>query len=1048
MKQKAFLCLLLWIMAWGGAIAQTLSTVQGTVLDDQGNPVVGASVFVKGTNKGASTDAAGAFTLQNVKTGEPVVFAYIGLKTQEVPAAAVMNVKMRTEQIDEIIVTAFGTAKKSAFTGSATVMSAEKIERKQVTNVLAGLAGEVPGLSVSPSTSPGSTPSMIVRGRGSINADYDPLIILDGIPYNGAWNSINPADVENVTVLKDAASSALYGARGANGVILITTKKGKSGDAKVTFDARWGVNSRQMQDYDRITNPGQYYELHYKALYNSYINDGLTTAEAHQKANTILCANSDSGGLGYQVYAVPEGQYLIGTNGRLNPEATLGNRIYKNGNVYTQRPDDWTDETYQSGFRQEYNLSIAGGSDKAQVYSSFGYLNNEGIVESSQYERISSRLRATYQAKKWLYLSSNISFAHSITNSAYSDTGYVTGSAFTDAMNIAPIYPLYARDGDGNILYDKNGKVYDWGNALYSNYTRPVNTNNNSLNTLHLETDRTIGNNFTGDAFADITLPKGFKVTIKGGAMLRERRTKETLNPYYGYTSDGGKLTIGHYRTWTYNFQQLLTWSRTVCGHNLDLMAGHENYDYTYETLSAAKSGAVDYNGNTELNGYLKYPFKPTSDISRYNSEGYMFRAMWDYDDRFFAQASYRRDASSNFHPDNRWGNFWSLGGAWILSHEHWFRSKWINMLKIKASYGEVGNDSIGSYRYVDTYAISNVDGELSLGFSSKGNKDISWETVTNLNAGIEFELFDQRLNGSVEVYDKMTTDMLLWFTTPSSLGYSGYYKNIGDMRNLGLEVTLNTTPVRMKNFEWQVGLNFSYNNQKVTYLPDSNKTRTVEGHGGYQSGNYFIGEGLPLNVWYIPKSAGLSEDGRQMWYDVNGNPSTVYGENTKLYLIDGTQRVMGGFNTSLSFYGVDISAQFTFGIGGKRFDSEYAQLMTVPFGNSVGYALHKDVLKAWTPENTDTKVARWNYGDQYETVIADKWLINASYLNFQNFQVGYTLPRKWTRPIGLSRVRLYVTGENLYLWSHRKGYDPRRSAGYGAYSPMRTISGGINIQF
>ncbi len=1032
-----------------GGVAQNLSTVQGTVLDDQGNPVVGASVFVKGTNKGASTDATGAFTLQDVKVGEPVVFAYIGLKTREVPAAAVMNVTLRTELIDEIIVTAFGTAKKSAFTGSATVMNAETIERKQVTSVLAGLAGEVPGLQVTPSTSPNSTPSMLVRGRGSINAGSDPLIVLDGIPYDGSWNSINPADVENVTVLKDAASSALYGARGANGVILITTKKGKPGNAKITFDARWGVNSRGLEDYDRITNPGQYYELHYKALYNSYINDGMLPAEAHRKANTNLCGNSDVGGLGYQVYAVPEGEYLIGTNGRLNPNATLGNRIYKNGNVYTQLPDDWTDETYRNGFRQEYNLSIAGGSEKAQIYTSFGYLNNEGIVASSRYERISSRLRATYQAKKWLFLSGNISFAHSIANSAYSNSNYTTGSVFTDAMNIAPIYPLYVRDGDGHILRDKNGKVFDWGNGLYAYKTRPVNTNHNSLNSLLLETDRTIGNNFTGDAFADIILPKGFKVTVKGGAMLRERRAKTTSNPYYGYsaTTNGG-LTVGHYRTWTYNFQQLLTWSRSICGHNIELMAGHENYDYTYETLAASKTGAVDFKGNTELNGYLEYPDEPSSHTSRYNSEGYMFRAMWDYDERFFAQASYRRDASSRFHPDNRWGNFWSLGGAWILSREKWFDSKWINMLKIKASYGEVGNDDIGSYRYVDTYEISNVDGEVSLGFSAKGNRDISWETVSNLNAGVEFELFDQRLNGTVEVYNKKTTDMLLWFTTPTSLGYSGYYKNIGDMRNLGVEVTLDATPVRTKNIEWKVGLNFSYNDQKVVYLPDSNKTMTVEGHGGYQNGDCYIGEGLPLNTWYIAKSAGLSEDGRQMWYDQNGNPSTSYGENTKLYLIDPMQRMMGGFSTSLRFYGVDISAQFTYGIGGKYFDAEYAQLMTVPNGNLVGTAFHKDILKAWTPENTQTDVARWNYGDQYGTIIADKWLVDASYLNFQNFQVGYTLPRKWTRTIGIDRIRIYVAGENLWLWSQRKGYDPRYAAGYGTYSPMRTISGGINIQF
>lgn len=1055
------LSLLIFLGAVASAYSQAID-VKGVVYDDLGEPLIGATVMVKSTTKGTATDMDGQFHIADVPSGATIEVSYVGMKKVEVKAAPNLEIRMEpvSEVLDGIIVTAFGTAKKSSFTGSATVINSDRIEQKQVSNVMQSLMGEVAGLSMTPSTAPGSTSSMTIRGAGSINAGTEPLIVVDGMPYEGSWNGINPADVENVTVLKDAASSALYGARGANGVILVTTKKGSNGSARVTLDAKWGVNMRGNQIYDRITDPGQYYETHYLALYNGFLNSGYNAAAAHQKANETLTGPSANGGLGYNVYAVPEGEYLIGTNGKLNPHATLGNRIYQNGEYYTLLPDDWIEETYRHGLRQEYNLSVTGGSERAQVYGSFGYLSDEGIIENSNYERFSGKLRASLQVNSWMDFGANFGYTHSVNNYAYStgDDGqnYATGGVFNNSLNVGAIYPLYVRDGNGNIIYDKNGKVYDWGNGYYNTdgETRPPLINSNSLNSLYVDYYQTNANNMVADGYLNFTLPYGFKINIKGGTNVHERRTKTGYNPYYGWSAQTtGNLYLAHYRTTTFNFQQLLTWVKSYGDNNLNIMIGHENYNYKYSWLSGYKEHAADYENNQELNGFLSFGTSPAgSATTDYNTEGYMARAMWDYADRIFAQASFRRDASSRFHPSHRWGNFWSLGGAWILTRESWLSDiPWLNTLKIKASYGEVGNDNIGYYRYVDSYKINNVAGDMSLSLYAKGNPDISWEKLGNLNAGVEFEFLQSRLNGSFEVYNKSTRDMLLWVTAPNTLAYSGYYKNVGDMKNTGVELNLTGVLVRTKDINWSISMMFNYNQQKVTYLPNENKKLTVGEYSGFQSGNYFIGEGLPLYAFYIPKTAGIDSEGRQLYMatDANGNPTTTTNYSyADLHIIKNFQPMEGSFSTTFSAYGFDFTTQFMFGLGGKGFDQEYAMLMTVPAGGSTGYSFHKDVLNAWTATNTNTDVPRWSYGDQYTGVICDRYLISRDYLSLQNIMLGYTLPQKLTKRLFLEKVRIYVNADNIYLWTKRKGYDPRLSSGYGSYSPMRTISGGLNIQF
>jgi TonB-linked SusC/RagA family outer membrane protein len=1065
MRMKFYLTLLL-VMIMGEVMAQSGINVSGVVRDESGDPIIGASVLVKGTLNGMVTDIDGQFSLKNVDKSGVLVVSFVGYTTSEVKVAPKVNVvlKQDVEVLDEVIVTAFGTAKKSAFTGSATVMSSEKLETKQVSNVMQGLAGEVAGLQIDPSTSPGSTSSIVIRGKGSIYADSDPLIVVDGIPFDGGWNNINPADVESVTVTKGAAANALYGARGANGVVQITTKKGKSGKAVVSLDAKWGVNQRSTPDYDRITDPGQYYEMYYKALYNSYVNSGSSATDAYKKANANLFSSSSEGGLAYNVYSVPNGQNLIGINGKLNPNATLGNRIYRNGQVYTLYPDDWTDAAYQNGLRQEYNVSVSGGNDQGQLYSSFGYLSDEGIVASSDYERFSARLRGSYKLKPWLTFGANVGYTHSnmsqYDSSSDSDGTYVSGNVFGEVANMAPIYPLYVRDGDGNIVTDQNGKVYDYGDGIYNvldsdgnTITRPVSTSSNCINSRMMDFNKTSSNALNADAYADVTFLRDFKFTFKAGTTVLDSRNSTGANPYYGYSAkSGGILYKSSSRTTTLNLQQLLHWTRSFGNNNWSVLVGHENYTYKYEYLYAQKSGAVDYWGYQELSGYLSSPYIPSSSTTEYNTEGYISQVMYDYDNRYFAQASYRRDASSRFHPDNRWGNFWSAGLAWIISKEDWFKADWVNNLKLKASYGEQGNDRISDYAYADRYTISNVSDALALPLYSRGNKDISWETSREFNLGVEFDLFKSRLSGTVEFYNRLTTDMLLWYDVPYTLGYTGYYKNVGDLRNRGLEITLNGTAVRTKYIDWSLNLNATVNKQKVTYIPDSNKSMTVDGYSGFQQGNdYFIGEGLPLGTFYVPKYAGVNENGQGTWYytDANGNLSTTTNySNADLHVIKSEVPLYGGFGTTLKVYDFDLAAQFTYSIGGKGYDQEYALLMTNPISGDTGRALHKDMLGAWSEDNTGSSIPRWQYGDQYTGNISDRFLINNSYLNFQNVQVGYTLPKRTVASLGLTKLRVYFSADNIYLWSKRKGYDPRVSSGYGVYTPMRTISGGINIQF
>ena len=1065
MVRKIVLSLIAVFVFLAYATAQNRQ-ISGTVSDANGHPVAGATVIVDGTSLGTTTNTAGEYTLSAPVNGTLVV-TFVGFEPQQLPIAGKtrINVTMKedAQAIDDVIVVAFGTAKKEAFTGSAAVIKSDEIAKVQTSNVATALVGRVAGVQTSSTSGDlGKTPSIRVRGFGSINAGKEPLWIVDGMPYEGDLNNLNTNDIESMTVLKDAASNALYGARGANGVIMVTTKKAKSGDAVVTIDAKWGVNSKALEEYDVITSPAQYYETHFKALYGYYAQTN-PAAKAYALASSGLTSNG-TGGLGYNVYTVPEGQALIGTNGKLNPNATLGRKIIYNGQEYWLTPDDWIDEAYQSAFRQEYNVNISGATERSSFYASLGYLDNTGIIKSSALERYTARLKADYQAKKWLKVGGNMSYAHFSSSNGNSNEGSDSSTAniFAFSSQMPPIYPVYIRDGSGRIMVDDNGyQMYDYGDKGNAGLTRPLLPGANGLQTSWLNKKKAEGNAFSGSGFVDISLYKGLKLTVNGSTNIDETRTTYLNNQYYGqFAEAGGTISKYHTRDIAYNLQQILNYNETFGKHNVGLMVGHEYYQKKYYYLSGTKSKLFSYD-NEELGGAVVDGAGAHSYIDDYNSEGYFMRAQYDYAGRYFVSGSYRRDASSRFHPDHRWGNFWSVGAAWLLNQENWFDAPWVNMLKLKASYGSQGNDNIGNYLYTDTYSIKNNNGEIAVLFGQKGNPNITWETNTNLNIGTEFGFWNNRLSGSVDFFNRKTSDMLFAFSVPSSLGYSSYYANVGDMVNRGVEVELNADLIRTKNVLWSFNLNLTHVKNEVTYLAPEHKSTTVEGYKGYIDGSYFVGEGLPLYTYYLRSYAGVDpETGASLWYkDVKGDDGKITRTKTSdytsatRYLHDSAiPSVYGGFSTSVSAYGVDFSISFNYQIGGKVYDSGYASFMSSPYGTTVGTNYHKDILKAWTPENKGSDIPRLQYGDQYTTSVSDRFLTDASYLNISNINVGYTLPSKITQKFGVQKLRVYLACDNVVYWSKRQGLDPRYSftgaTNFSNYSPIRTISGGVTVQF
>lgn len=1089
----------------GGVIAQT--KVNGTVVSqDDGQPVIGATVQVVGTGTGTVTDSNGAFSL-SVPAGKTILrISYVGMEPIEVSARPNMRILLTsdTKALDEVIVVAFGTAKKSAFTGSAAVINSEDLTKKTAANVANALVGTVSGLQMTgQSGAPGAdNGKMYIRGISSLYSSVDPLIIVDGAPYYASLTNIATDDIESVTVLKDAASAALYGAAGAAGVILVTTKKGKTQEAVINVDMRWGVNSRAVQDYETIQNPAQYYETYYAMMNNYYVNAlGYNQAEATAAANKQTLNR-----LGYNIYTVPEGQYLIGSNGKLNPNATLG-RTYtgSNGETYYMTNDDWTDAAYSNALRQEYNVNISAGTSKSSFYASAGYLNEDGIIEYSGYKRFTTRVKADYQAKKWLKVAANIGYTHGDrdNNPNMSTEWGATNLMYTTSF-IAPIYPIYVRvidpaTGNPVIRTDEYGhQQYDYGVASYNYVDQPNRgfmSTSNPLGSNRYNSQNTLTHQLNQTYTADLTITDWLKFNSTNNLNLGHTTYTAYENPFEGPTkADHGSLEKYQNISFRQDYIQTLNFQKLFGKHDIQVMLGHEWNKTSVKYLEAdAKNGfSTDV---LEINNFGNR-YDSSSYTTEFNREGWFGSAMYNFEERYFGQVSYRRDASSRFDKDHRWGDFWSVGAAWLISKENFMAGTkgWLDQLKLKVSIGQQGNDGIGNWNYTNLYALQRSGTYISPVFYRLGNPEITWETTTNLNVGLEWSLWKGRLTGSFDFYNKYTTDLLFWLNIPESYGTRGYYSNIGDIRNRGIELTLSGDIIRTKNITWNVGLNISHNKGTIEKLPES-KTKENGGFAAtsdfgdiycwYEEGgdinNAFIYEYAGIytkDTWQLTEDAAFdpAKEGLAMYWgdadlwklDDDGNrttmntakpgknhsyATTVSGEASRYAQGSTLPKLNGGFNTTLKVYDFDLSATFDFQLGGKVFDSSYQTLMTPESGSTVAArTFHKDVLYAYSATNTNTSVPRFQYNDDYIGLTSTRFLTSARYLNFQSFSVGYTLPKSLTTKAYINKARVYVQGQNLCFWSVRKGFDPRYSFGSTAdtnvYSPVRTISGGIQLTF
>ena len=1065
---RKILLMMAAILCAGMSYAQNIA-VSGIVTDaDDGEPLTGVSVAVMGTTTGTSTDLEGRYSL-SVPANTQLTFSYLGYASQTIEVTGrTLNVQLQSDAtlLDEVMVVGYGTQTKSSFTGSASMVQSKTIEAHVASNPIQALAGTASGVQfVSTSGDPASSSQSIrIRGIGSMAASSQPLIVVDGMPYEGSMSDINPSDIESMSVLKDASASAIYGARGANGVILITTKKGTAGNLpNIRFDAKFGSNQRLVPNYDVITDPAQYYETYFKLLYNKQIYAGKTEAEAYAAAYSQLF-DEKNGGLGYKVFTVPDGENLIGTNLKFNPNATLG---YTDGQ-YTYIPDDWYKEVFHNSFRQEYNLSMSGKSEDGRLsyYSNIGYLDDGGIVNNSRYQRFSGRINTEYQAKKWMTFTSNLSYSYSDSQSpSYTtDSWASSGNMFYIANTIAPIYPLYVRDANGNIMVKNGLTQYDYNQT---NFKRPG-TVGNAVR----DNENDVHQNYADvlSAKIGVTLKpfRGFSILANIGLFDDNTRYNELNSQFGGGMSYDGIAYVSHTRTFAVNSQLLGEYKTEFGGNqNIDILAGYESYSLRAQSLNGQNTNLFNPYVGELNNADGKANMATHSATQKYLLKGFLSRVQYDYDGKYFLSASYRRDASSRFAENNRWGNFGSIGGAWLLSKESFLEDVSIlDMLKLKVSWGTQGNDKLGGYYpYADQYehSYNETTKEYSLSLTHKGNPELKWESNESYNIGIDFGLFKGYLNGSVEFYNRKTTDLLFNKAVPASSGNpTGQFPlNVGSLRNLGFEITFDGLFYKTKKFEWAWNINASHYKNEILSLDES-----IAEDG--QKGSYWIYRiGGSVHEAYMLKYAGLNEQGQALYYkkvlDANGDwtgESTTVTDPTKADKYDLGNvypKLHGGFGTSVSYGGFDASAQFSYQLGGKYYDGSYQALMHTQ--SNPGNAMHKDLLNAWTPENTNTDVPRLDGDVLLAQTACDRFLISSNFLCLNNAQIGYTFPAATTKKLGIGTLRVYVAGENLFLLTARKGLDPRYSTGLGSYTAgsamnnndytsTRNITGGFTLTF
>lgn len=1069
----------------GKALAQ--STVSGTVFSSEDDsPIIGASIKIQGTKMGAATDIDGKFRLENVKKGATLVVTYIGMQTKTVKAGENMKIYLTSDSksLDEVVVqVAYGAAKKSTLTGAVTQVDSKQIEVRPVSSVTSALEGTTSGVQINSTYGqPGEEPSIRIRGFGTVNGSATPLYVLDGVPFGGNISDLNSNDIESITVLKDAASCALYGNRASNGVILITTKRGKGEKMAFNLKVNQGTYSRGIKEY-KVLNAKEFMETSWLNLRNSRISagDDQATANAYASKNLI---NDE---LYLNIYNKADDQ-LFDANGKLVSDAQILDGYADDL--------DWYDNAIRDGYRQEYNFSGSQASAKSDYYFSVGYLNEKGYVTNSDFDRLTGRAAMNFHPKKWLNTGFTISGSHQKSNITNGNSSASYTNAFMFCRDIAPIYPVHLHNADGSYQLDSFGnKQYDSGSYTDEN-GNPVLTRNQYQDRHviwenELNENKSFRNTLQSSAYMDLKFLNDFTFTVKGELNVRnnENRTYNSALIGDGKGNNGRtKRTIYRYKNYT--FQQQLNWNHTFGNHTVGVLLGHENYSYFYDYTYIYKTNQT-FAGQDNLDNFTNLT-NGSGYSNRYRTESYLGRIRYDYQEKYNVEASFRRDGSSRFAKESRWGNFGSIGASWVVTKEDFMKPiSWVNNLKLRADYGLVGNDAGASYySYMALYASNQNHNKGAYYLSQLANTKLKWETGASFGIGVDARLFN-RWNISAEYFDKRNKDLLFDVYLPLSAGATSsssaeatITENMGTISNRGFEI--NTDVDIFKNKDWTVNFsaNASFIKNKIVELPEQDKDgiisgiyKIAEGKSRYEFFTYtyvgvdqMTGNSLykaNLENYHVTTADGQTvgnADGNDISKYVTQIGNEYYVNNTsyalKEYHGSAIPKVYGSFAPSVRYKDLSLSLMFTYSIGGKVYDAVYSSLMSTGTSPS---NYHKDILKSWSeiPSGmTEDSQDRIWYGGipqinssmtSTNNATSSRWLTDASYLVLKNINMSYSLPKAWVNALTLESIRLNLSCENAFTCTKRRGMNPQQSFNGYQYNYLvtpRVFTIGVDVKF
>lgn len=1024
-------------------------TVSGTVTDAAGKPLANVSIQVKGTNIGTVTNEEGKFSLNLPATAKTFVISSVGYAPMETSIAGkdVFSIAMKTEDqaLGEVVVVAYGAQKKESITGSIATIGARQLESRVTTNITQALAGAAPGISAtSGNGQPGSSAAIRIRGFGSVNASSNPLYVVDGFPYEGFLGDLNTNDIETISLLKDASSTALYGARAANGVVLITTKKGKSAQPKVNVVASSGFSQRGIPEYDRV-GTNDYYPVMWQALKNSLqypsSGTGLSESAAATQASATI-ANQ----LVYNPYNVPNSS-IVGVDGKLNPNATL---LYNDF--------DWFAPLSQNGPRNEVSMSTSAKVNKSDYYISLNYLKDAGFVLNSDYERATARVSLNSQVKEWLRTGVNLSGVLVKANqaSAFDANANNIVNPFVFARRIGPIYPVRAFSTTGAPVLDINGnQVYDYGqHAGAINRPQGAFPGRHVIYETMLNQSIANRNSIIARTFLEGKFLRDFTATVNVGMDLNNSRGKSFQNKIVGDgVTAGGTSSASSNEFRTMSANQLLNYRRTFGTHDVGVLVGHEN-QWVNETYFSGNRRGMNLDGNQELVNFTTLG-GVTGNFDNLRRDAYFSRLNYGYNNKYFAELSYRRDGSSRFSPDARWGNFYSVGASWFVKREGFLSNvNWLNELKLRAAYGTVGNDALDSYyEYQALYGLGfNNAAEPGAIATKLANPNLTWEVNKTLSLGMDFGMFKNRISGTIELFDRGSSELL--FDVPQGLSaiVTTRTENIGAMSNKGIELQLNGDLVRSKDVNWDIQLNATSLKNEITKLP---------GGQPITSGTKRLAEGKDINAFYLRQWYGVDpNDGAGLYYAQPGittgyrlsksGDTVVTNPTNARFDYSGTAipDVFGSVGSSVDYKGVGLSFLLNYQLGGKFYDGNYQGLLSPAYGSSI----HADVLRSWQKPGDVTDFPRLDISSTGNfNAQSNRFLIDASYLSIRNVALSYSFNRDLLNRLHLGGLKFYVSGENLAVISKRKGLNPAESfngTNSAVYVPNRVLSGGINITF